>query len=148
MFPLHKGDDTFMSDAQYREFYWPTFRRVIMGLVEEGVVPMLFAEGKYNTRLEIIKDLPEGSVIWYFDQTDMARAKEVLGNISCLMGNVPTSLLCTGTPDAVKKYCRRLIETAGRGGGFILAGGAMVDRCNPDNLHAMTDAVFEYGVYL
>ena len=23
--PLHKGDDTFMSDKQFETFYWPTF---------------------------------------------------------------------------------------------------------------------------
>ena len=147
MFPLHKGDDTMMSEDQYREFYWPSFRKVIMGLIDEGVVPMLFAEGKYNNRLDIIKDLPRGGVVWYFDQTDMFRAKEILGDTACLMGNVPTSLLCTGSPQAVKEYCRKLIQTVGKGGGFILAGGSMIDKGNPDNLHAMTDAVFEYGVY-
>ncbi|MBN1831943.1 MAG: hypothetical protein JW896_07510 [Deltaproteobacteria bacterium] len=147
MFPLHKGDDTMMSEEQYREFYWPTFRKVIMGLIEEGVVPMLFAEGRYNHRLHIIKDLPRGGVVWYFDQTDMFRAKEILGDTACLMGNVPTSLLCTGSPQAVKEYCRKLIQIVGKGGGFILAGGSMIHKGNPDNLHAMTDAVFEYGVY-
>lgn len=147
MFPLHKGDDTMMSDEQYREFYWPTFRKVIVGIYEEGVVPMLFAEGKYNERLEIIKDLPRSSAVWYFDQTDMFRAKEILGDTLCLMGNVPTSLLCTGSPEEVKEYCRKLIEVVGKGGGFILAGGAMPYKCNPDNLHAMSEATFEYGVY-
>ncbi len=147
MFPLHKGDDTMMSDQQYREFYWPTFRRVIMGLIEEGVVPMLFAEGKYNERLEIIKDLPRSGVVWYFDQTDMFKAKEILGDTACLMGNVPTSLLCTGTPAEVKEYCRKLIEVAGKGGGYILAGGAMLDKGIPENIHAMSEAAFEYGIY-
>lgn len=147
MFPLHKGDDTMMSDEQYEEFYWPTFRKVIMGLIEEGVVPLLFAEGKYNNRLKTIKDLPRGGVIWHFDQTDMFRAKEILGDTACLMGNVPTSLLCTGSPQDVKEYCRKLIEVVGKGGGFMLAGGAMIDKGNPDNLHAMTEAAFEYGIY-
>ncbi|HUT68408.1 MAG TPA: uroporphyrinogen decarboxylase family protein, partial [Dehalococcoidales bacterium] len=146
-FALHKGDDTFMSDKQYEKFYWPTFRKVIMGLIEEGCVPMLFAEGKYNNRLEIIKDLPEGKVMWHFDQTDMARAKEILGDTACIAGNVPSSLLRTGTPRAVKEYCRELIEVCGKGGGFILTGGASIDKGNPDNLRAMMEAAEEYGVY-
>lgn len=147
MFPLHKGDDTMMSDKQYREFYWPTFRKVLMGIIEQGVVPLLFAEGKYNERLEIIKDLPRAGVVWYFDQTDMFKAKKILGDTACLMGNVPTSLLCTGTPQEVKEYCRKLIEVCGEGGGYILAGGAMLDKGNPENIHAMSEAAFEYGVY-
>ena len=146
-FALHKGDDTFMSKKQYEKFYWPTFQKVILGLVEEGVVPLLFAEGKYDNRLDIIKDLARGKVVWHFDQTDMFRAKEILGDNACIAGNVPASLLCTGTPQAVKEYCRKLIEVCGEGGGFILTGGASVDKCDPANLHAMTDAVMEYGVY-
>ncbi len=145
--PLHKGDDTFMSEKQYQTFYWPTFKKVILGLIDEGFVPLLFAEGSYNQRLEVIKDLPRGTVIWHFDQTDMARAKEILGDTACIAGNVPASLVCTGTPQAVKEYCRQLIEVCGQGGGYILTGGASVDRCNPDNLRAMMAAAKEYGVY-
>ncbi len=146
-FALHKGDDTFMSSKQYEKFYWPTFREVILGLIEEGAVPLLFAEGAYNNRLEIIKDLPRGKVIWYFDRTDMFRAKKILGDTACLSGNIPASLMITGTPKEVKEYCRRLIEVCGEGGGFILTGGASIDKGNPDNLRAMTEAVMEYGVY-
>jgi uroporphyrinogen-III decarboxylase len=146
-FALHKGDDTFMSTKQYEEFYWPTFRKVIIGLIEEGCVPVLFAEGKYNNRLEIIKDLPKGGAMWHFDQTDMFEAKKILGDTACIAGNVPTSLLRTGTPQAVKDYCRRLIEICGRGGGFILTGGASIDKGDPKNLSAMIEAVEEYGIY-
>lgn len=145
--PLHKGDDVFMSNEQFETFYWPSFKKVILGLVEEGCIPLLFAEGKYNNRLKTIKDLPKGSVLWLFDQTDMAEAKKVLGGIACISGNVPTSLMCTGTPPAVKAYCRKLIEDCASGGGFILAGGASIDKGNPDNMHAMREAAEEYGVY-
>lgn len=146
-FALHKGDDTFMSQKQYEKFYWPTFRKVILGLIEEGAVPLLFAEGKYNNRLEIIKDLPRGKVVWHFDQTDMFRAKKVLGDTACIAGNLPASLLCTGKPEDVKEYCRKLIDVCGEGGGFILTGGASIDKCNPENMHAMSEAVMEYGWY-
>ncbi len=145
--PLHKGADGFMSDQQYRTFYWPSLKRVIMAMVNEGIMPILFAEGSYNQRLEVIKELPRGAVAWYFDQTDMAQAKEVLGDTACLMGNVPTSLIMTGTPQQVKEHCRKLIEVCGKGGGYVLAGGANIDNGNPENLRAMMAAAREYGVY-
>jgi uroporphyrinogen-III decarboxylase len=147
LMPLHKGADGFMSDKQYETFYWPTFKGVIMGLINEGIVPLLFAEGSYNKRLEIIKELPRASVVWYFDQTDMGKAKEMLGDTACIAGNVPTSLLVTGKPQEVKEYCRKLIELCGKGGGYILAGGANIDEGDPDNLRAMMAAAEEYGVY-
>jgi uroporphyrinogen-III decarboxylase len=144
---LHKGDDTFMSEKQFETFYWPGLKKVILGLVEEGCVPLLFAEGCYNKRLEAVKDLPEGSVIWWFDRTDMARAKKILGDRNCIAGNVPTSLMCTGTPREVKEHCRNLIEVCGKRGGYILTGGAQVHNTTAENLRAMVEAAKEYGVY-
>ena len=145
--PLHKGDDAFMSEEQYLKFYWPTLKQLLLGFIDAGLVPLLFAEGKYTRRLEIIKDLPPRSVIWYFDQTDMAQAKKILGDTACIMGNVPASLMVTGKPEDVKEHCRRLIEVCGPGGGYILTGGAGISKGNPDNMHAMMDAALEYGWY-
>ena len=110
-------------------------------------MPALFAEGGYNTRLETIGDIPKGKVIWYFDRTDMKRAKEIIGDTCCIMGNVPTSLLITGTMDEIDSYCKNLIETAGKGGGYILAPGATADDSKVQNLKAMYDAGRKYGVY-
>jgi uroporphyrinogen-III decarboxylase len=145
--PLHKGPAGFMSNKQFETFYWPTLRRVMMGLIEEGLVPLPFAEGDYMPRLEIIKDVPRGKVIWYFEAMDMAKAKKVLGNRACIAGNLPVSVLCTGTPQEVKEGCRKLIETCAPGGGYILTAAANINEGNPDNLRAMMEAAKEYGVY-
>jgi Uroporphyrinogen decarboxylase (URO-D) len=147
MMPLHKGADGFMSDKQFKTFYWPTLKKVILGMVDEGLVPLLFAEGGYNTRLEYLQELPKGSTIWLFDKTDMAKAKEVLGDTVCISGNVPSMLLMQGTVDDVKKYCRNLIEVCGKGGGYMLAAGAIVDQAKPENMQAVIAACREYGMY-
>lgn len=147
-FALHRGADGWMSEEQFKTFYWPTLRRVCLALIEEGFIISLFAEGGYESRLEIIRDLPERRVIWHFDRTDMARAKDVLGDVACLMGNVPVSLIHSGTTADVEDYCRKLIDTAGKGGGFILTTGASLDRkARIDNVRAMIRCVKEYGVY-
>jgi len=143
--PLHKGADGFMSDEQFRTFYWPTLRKVIIGLIDEGIVPQLFAEGGYNQRLEVISDIPKGKTVWWFDTVDMARAKETVGKVSCIAGNVPLSLLCTGTPSDVTSYCKELIETAGKDGGFIFSTGAGMQGAKPANVRAMINAAKEYG---
>jgi uroporphyrinogen-III decarboxylase len=145
--PLHKGDDSFMSDKQFERFYWPGLKKVILDLVAEGCVPLLFAEGSYNRRLEAVRELPEQSVIWWFDRTDMARAKQILGERNCIAGNVPTSLMCTGTPEEIKEHCRKLIEVCGKNGGYILTGGAQVHNTTAENLRALIEAVRLYGVY-
>jgi uroporphyrinogen-III decarboxylase len=145
--PLHKGADGFMNDEQFRTFYWPTLRAVLLGLIEEGAIPFLFAEGRYGSRLEAIMDLPKGKTIWLFDQTDMAKAKETIGQVACIQGNVPLSLMYAGTPKDTAAYVRNLIETAGAGGGYIVDIGAVCDSGKAENLRAMIATAKEYGRY-
>jgi uroporphyrinogen-III decarboxylase len=147
MFPLHKGADGFMSPKQFEKFYWPSLKKVCEALIKEGIRPELFAEGTYTSRLETVNEFPKGEISWLFDRTDMAAAKKILGGNCCISGNVPSSLMVTGTPKEVKEYCRKLIEVCAPGGGFILTGGAHVDQGNPDNLRAMMEAAKEYGRY-
>lgn len=139
--PLHKGADTFMSREQFAEFYWPTLRKLIIGLVNEGMVPLFLVEGAYNTRLDIISDTPKGKVVWWFDRTEMKNAKQILGQTACIAGNVPLDLLCTGTAAEVEAYCRELAAEAGEGGGFILSSGAGVQGSKFENVKAMIDSL-------
>jgi uroporphyrinogen-III decarboxylase len=81
------------------------------------------------------------------DQSDMVKAKETLGMNACLLGNVPSSMLKLTTPDEVKAYCKKLIDTVGKGGGFIMGNGAFFDEAKPENVKAMVDFTKEYGVY-
>ncbi len=145
--PLHKGTGGFMSQKQFETFYWPGLRQVMLGLIDEGIVPLPFAEGDYGPRLETICDMPRASVVWHFEAMDMARAKKTVGRTACIMGNVPVSLLCTGSPAQVKEACRQLIEECAPGGGYILAGAASVGEVSAGNLRAMTEAAREYGLY-
>jgi hypothetical protein len=146
-YPLHKGADGWMSRKQFDTFYWPSLKKVMNAFINEGLIQSLFAEGSFNTRLEYIDEFPKGSVIWYFDRTDMSRAKKILGKKYCLQGNVPSSMIVMGSPQDVKEYCRKLIEDCGKGGGFILSAGSMSDNPRLENLQAMMAAVREYGWY-
>jgi hypothetical protein len=147
MFPLHKGADGWMSPKQFEKFYLPGLKKFVDALNNEGLICTLFAEGSYNTRLESINLFPQGCVTWLFDQTDMARAKQILGQNCCIQGNVPSSLIVTGNPGDVKAYCQKLIETCGPGGGYILAAGCTAENPKLENLRAMIAAVKEYGIY-
>ncbi len=145
--PLHKGAHSFMSTAQFREFYWPTLRKVLIGLINEGLVPLVFAESDYNSRLEIICDLPRSKTIWWFEKVDMAHAKETVGKVACIAGNVPNILFRAGTPDDIKAYCKNLIDVVGKNGGYILSTAAGLQGAKPENVKAMIEYGKTYGVY-
>ena len=145
---LHKCADDLMSPQQFKTFYWPTLRKLMLGLIDQGLTPCAYFEGVCTSRLEIIGDIPKAKAIYRFAETNIFRAKEILGSQVCLRGNVPSSLLCTGTPEQVREYCKKLIDIVGKGGGFIMdAADGIPDEAKIENVRAMADFTREYGVY-
>jgi hypothetical protein len=122
------------------------FARV--GLIDAGLVPMVFWEGDCTSRLEVIADVPRATCIYQIERSDIFRAKEILKDIVRLRGNVPPSVLIAGTTDDVREYCRKLIDVVGRGGGFILEGATSVpNEARPENVFAMYEMAKTYGRY-
>lgn len=144
-FPLHKGADSFMSPKDFKELYWPSFKQVMLNLINDGMIPFLFVEGSYNQRLDLITDpdIPAGSTIWYFDKTDMNEVKKHLKGWACFSGNFPSSLLKTGTVQQVKDHTLQLLDSLA-GEGYYMINGAVLDEANPDNLHAFVDTTKAY----
>ena len=78
----------------------------------------------------------------------MIEAKKIVGDYACMRGNIPPSLLSMGTPQQIEDHVKELIEGCAEGGGYIVDGGlGLPDEAKPENVKAMTDAVFKYGVY-
>jgi hypothetical protein len=145
--PLHRGAEGFMSLKQFEKFYWPTLKGLFLGLIDAGLTPCPFIEGDYTSRLEYFLELPKGKIVGYFDASDILRVKEVLGGHLCIMGNVPPSLLQTGSAADVELYCQGLIDTVAKDGGFIMAPRSAIDEVKPENLKAMIDYTKQHGVY-
>jgi uroporphyrinogen-III decarboxylase len=115
--------------------------------IDLGYIPLIFGEGFCENRLEYFLEFPKGSLIIRLDATDMFKAKEVLGDRFCLMGNVPQSLLQMGSPSEVDEYCKKLIQVCGKDGGYILRGATdAIQDAKPENARAMIESVKKYGV--
>ncbi len=142
-----RGSDDFMSMKQFQTFYWPTFKKLVMTLVDRGATPCIFFEGTFTSRLEYLLEFPKGKILARFDRTDIVKAKEILKDHVCIEGNVPSSLLQMGSVQEVKDYCKNLIDTVGKGGGYILGPRSSTDEVKPENLKAMIEFTKEYGRY-
>ena len=145
--PIHWGLDNFMSKEQFNRFFWPTLRDLMVALINEGLNPCPLWEGNCTSRLETIRDIPAGKACYAFEATDMVKAKEILGGTVCIRGNVPLSIMATGTPDQVRAYCKNLIDTVARGGGYIMDTSTGLDDAKPENVKALFEFTREYGVY-
>ena len=143
---LHGGAGGLMSNEQFKEFYWPSLRTLLFGIIDAGFTPYMFSEGIYDDRLEIIRDLPEGKVVWHIE-TDIFKAKEILGDTCCIEGGPPASVMNGGSIDDVKAYAKKLIDICGKGGGFIMGVAHSLLTAKYENVKALVDFTKEYGVY-
>lgn len=146
-FPLHKGMDGFMGPEQYDRLYWKPLRKVMMALIDMGVTPIIYSEGKYDTRLEQLADIPAGKVIYHFEKVNMKEAKRILGKVACISGNLPIYLLEFGKKEEVADYCKFLIDTCGPGGGYLFDTDACCENAKRENLDAMFETFEVYGKY-
>ena len=145
---MHRGCTPFISKAHFEMIYWPTLRPIVDALWTQGNQVLFYAEGKWDAHLERFAELPAGSIVYHLDRTNPEYAARVLGSKFCLSGGVPNALLAFGKPEEVKTHCRKLIETIGAEGGYIMdASAIMQNDATLENLKAMTDATLEYGVY-
>ncbi|MGZ9021504.1 MAG: uroporphyrinogen decarboxylase family protein, partial [Rhodoplanes sp.] len=145
--PIHWAPDAFMSPKQFETFWWPPFRKMLLGLIDGGIIPMPLWEADCTKRLETIRDIPAGTCIYWFERTDMVRAFEVLGDVVALRGNVSPSLLTTGTPEQVDAAVRHLAENVFHKGGKLILDGAfgIPDETPVANVRAMFAAARKYG---
>ncbi len=145
--PLHRGSDGFMSKEQFEKFYWPELKECVLYNIGLGYMAAPFWEGIWDNRLEYLLELPKGKVIFHCEKTDIFKAKEVLGDHMCIQGGVPATLLSTGSPQDVEEYCKKLIKTVGKNGGYIMGAGSSIDYAKPENIKAMVDTTKKYGWY-
>jgi hypothetical protein len=147
--PLHRGSGGFMDMQQFKRFYWPEHKRLMMGLIDGGLVPFVFYEGVWDKeRLELLTELPKGKSIGYFQDGDFAEIKAIVGDVMSLMGGMPVSTLQLGTVDQVRDRTKYLCEVVGKGGGYIMTSNiGDLEGCKPHLIKAWVEATQEFGTY-
>ncbi len=132
----------FLSPRLWERFVFPYYKELAEVAVEEGVIPVLHFDADWTRDLERLKEFPKAKCVLSLDgKTDIFKAKEILGDHMCLMGDVPARMLSLGTPQEVTAYSHRLINEVGPGG-FILAQGCDIPPdARYENVKAMIEAV-------
>jgi hypothetical protein len=126
IYPM-RSSATFISPKMFEELALPQLKRLVDFFVRKGITPILHCDANWNPMLPYFRELPRASCILELDQdTDIFKAKEILGDWMCLKGNVPAQLLAFGETSEVEAYCEKLISEVGHGGGFILGSGCEV----------------------
>ncbi len=144
--PLHRGSDGFMSLPLFERFYWPQFKALILGLVNAGILPYVFYEGAWDQRLKYLAELPKGKTVGWFHASDIFKVKEMLGEVMCIVGGMPNSLLKAGTEEQVRAHTIKVCRMAGKSGGFIMTTGVgEMEGSRPELVKVWVDTTKEYG---
>jgi hypothetical protein len=145
--PIHWAPDAFMSPKQFETFWWPPFRKMMLGMIEAGLVPMPLWESDCTKRLATIRDIPPGKCIYWFERTDLVKAFEVLGDVVALRGNLSPSMMTTGTPQEVDAAVKHLVANVWNKGGSLILDTAfgIPDETPVANVRAMFGAARKYA---
>lgn len=136
-----------MSHDTFMEFVWPYMTQLVDATVEAGVIPVLHFDSCWDSELETLKELPEKKCLLMLDgTTNMRKAREVLGDRMCLMGDVPSSMLAFGTADECYNYVTKLIDDIGPIGTIISSGCDVPLNARDENVDAIIQATLDYKV--
>lgn len=145
---MHRGCVPFVTHEQFDTIYWPTLKPIIEGIWARGHQVLFYAEGDWDAHLEAFAELPEGSIIYHVDRGDLAKVKRALGDRFCLSGGIPNYLLSYGTPGEVSDACKKAIDIAAPGGGYVMDASAIIqDDAKVKNVRALTETTLEHGAY-
>lgn len=145
---MHRGCVPFITPEHFEKIYWPTLRPIIEALWANGYQVLFYAEGNWDAHLERFAELPEGSIIFHVDRTNLELAHKILGKRFCLTGGVSNTVLQVGTPEEVGDACKKVIDTVAGDGGYIMDASAIVQNdAKIENMVALTETTRAYGVY-
>jgi len=134
-----------LSPDMWNRFVWPYFKQYVDLCIKNDVIPMLHLDSCWDLALEKFRELPAKKCILCLDsKTDIRKAHEILGDMMCILGDVPAELLSFGTYDEVYKYVTDLIDDIGPTGYIAASGCDIPSNGNPECVRAMVDAAHDY----
>jgi len=130
-----------LSPSMWDRFVWPYFRKLVYEVVDAGLIALLHLDSNWDRELVRFRELPEKRCIMATDrETDLFKAKEILGDHMCLMGDVSATMQCLGNRDEVYAYSTRLIRELGPEGFILQSGCDIAPNAKLENIQAMVSA--------
>ncbi len=133
-----------LSPEMWDRFVWPYFRRVVTEVTEAGLIAYLHLDSDWTREFERFRELPRGACVMALDgESDIRKAREVLDGHMCVMGDVPASLLFSGSPDQVYDYASALVGELGPTGFILQSGCDIPTNAKLENVQAMVAAAIQ-----
>ncbi len=133
-----------LSPKIWEDLVWPYMKRAAEQLLEYGKLPIMHLDQDWNRDIERFGELPAGKIVLNTDSmTDLPTTRKKLPGYA-IMGDVPPTLLTTGTPEEVSDYVKRLIDAVGPEGLFVCPGCDCPVGAKYENVVAMIKTTNEW----
>jgi hypothetical protein len=133
-----------LSPAMWDRFVWPYFRQLVDEVVDAGLIAVLHLDSDWTRELQRFRELPRARCILALDgETDIYKAKEILGDHLCIMGDVPASMLYMASPENVYEYSSKLVRELGPEGFILHSGCDIPTNAKLENVQAMVAAAID-----
>jgi len=133
-----------MGPEMWREYIRPRVARMYAAVKKAGIAVFIHSCGKVD---ELFPDLIELGVDVFNpfqpEVIDVSAAKRVYGDRLCFFGGISTQrILPAATPQETREHVKRLLDVAGRSGGFFASPAHDIPPdARPENIHAMLETL-------
>lgn len=136
-----------ISPALFRMYEYPCEKKYVEEIQKQGMKAFIHVCGKEDAILDDLVNT--GADVLELDPlTRPALAKRITGGKTSLLGFVDPVEIAGGPPELVAERSREMISMLGTGGGFILSPGCALPINTPfDNVSALVESAWKYGVY-
>lgn len=134
-----------LNDELWERFVWPYFKAYAELCIECDVIPLFHLDSCWDRKLERFREFPAKKCIMGLDsKTDIRLAKKTVGDMMCILGDVPPALTAYGTPKEIMDYVTKLLDDIGTEGIIISSGCDIPSDAKKENILAMGEATNNY----
>lgn len=134
-----------MSPEMWERFVWPYMKQYGELCVAMDVIPIYHLDSNWDRSLAYFRELPAKKCIMSLDSsTDIRKAKETVGDMMCIMGDIPARMTAFGDYATVYDHTMKLIEAIGPTGYIVSSGCDIPANAKMETVQAMADAANNY----
>jgi len=140
-----RGTPSSLGVEQFERWSWKYMVEYTDLLLQYDVTPVFHLDSSWDLGLDHFLQLPAKKCIMGLDgQTNIFKAKEIVGDHMCIMGDVPAAKLAFAKPEDIYDYSMKLCREIGPTG-FLMSSGCDVPfNAKIENVNMMRKAVDDF----
>ena len=137
----------FLNVKQFETIYYPTFKSMLDNLSNKGFKFVIQFEGNWERFYDCISSLPANKILGVFEMGDPGYAKNKIGDMMCLSGFYPVTLLGCASKEECLDKAKEVVDALAPNGRYIFATDKQLINARDaklENLQAVHELVRDY----